>query len=358
MSITPICQVKNLEPTVTAIICNYNYGAYLPTAIDSVLLQTWKKLEVIVVDDGSTDNSREILKQYEGRVRIILKKNGGQASAFNIGVSEACGGIICFLDSDDFWYPKKVENIVKKYYESGCGIISHDLSIIDKKGEPKFYQWSKLFDVTFHTGNLLKNIINDGYPWVFGPTSGISVSSDIARIIFPIPEKEWRLCADNPIAYAAVCHAPVGVIEDSLGSYRIHQKNAFAGLYKNTSAKLFNSILQPILRYQFLKKYLKSLGYEIKKSPKENYRYFRRWCFIASEKPWRYLLLLIKENFKYFRKRNTQFRCFKILAFLIMDITIILTITLKINRKYKNARKFFIDKMDSIDTGITILLKK
>ena len=88
----------NSKPLVTILICNYNYGRFLAEAIESALAQTWKNIEVIVVDDGSTDESREILTKYKGKIRIILKENGGQASAFNAGIAKARGEIVCFLD--------------------------------------------------------------------------------------------------------------------------------------------------------------------------------------------------------------------------------------------------------------------
>src|SRR5919198_2354777 len=89
------------DGVVSIIITNYNYGHFLGEAIESALAQTHGHVEVIVVDDGSTDNSRKIIRQYGDRILPVLKQNAGQASAFNVGFRRASGSAIIFLDADD-----------------------------------------------------------------------------------------------------------------------------------------------------------------------------------------------------------------------------------------------------------------
>src|SRR4051794_6220176 len=86
---------------VSVIINNYNYSAYLREAIDSALDQTYPHVEVVVVDDGSTDDSREIISKYGTKVIPVLQNNGGQGAAFNSGFAASRGEIVCFLDADD-----------------------------------------------------------------------------------------------------------------------------------------------------------------------------------------------------------------------------------------------------------------
>ena len=86
---------------VSIIINNYNYARFLRAAIDSALGQSYASIEVLVVDDGSTDQSRAIIDSYGDRVKSILKKNGGQASALNAGFAQCQGDIVIFLDADD-----------------------------------------------------------------------------------------------------------------------------------------------------------------------------------------------------------------------------------------------------------------
>src|SRR5260370_30307126 len=91
------------------IINNYNYAAFLREAIDSALNQTWSPTEVIVVDDGSTDGSREIIATYGDRILPVMKENGGQNSALNAGFSASRGDVILFVDSDDALLPTAAE---------------------------------------------------------------------------------------------------------------------------------------------------------------------------------------------------------------------------------------------------------
>src|SRR2546430_12070413 len=101
------------RPLVSILINNYNYGRFLREAIDSALRQTYTNTEVIVVDDGSTDDSRPIIAGYGSRIVPVLKENGGQASAFNAGFAVSKGELVCLLDSDDVWITEKVERVVQ-----------------------------------------------------------------------------------------------------------------------------------------------------------------------------------------------------------------------------------------------------
>ena len=97
------------QKKISVIIPNYNYARYLDQAIQSVLKQSYDNLELIVVNNGSTDNSLEILKKYENKIRLINQPNLGQSGARNSGLSLSTGDFIAFLDADDFWEPTKLE---------------------------------------------------------------------------------------------------------------------------------------------------------------------------------------------------------------------------------------------------------
>jgi glycosyltransferase involved in cell wall biosynthesis len=98
---------------VSVIIPTYNRAKTIERAVNSVLAQTWKKTEVIVVDDGSTDQTDEILKAFGDKIHVICQQNRGPGAARNAGIQEAKGEIISFLDSDDEWLPDKTERQVK-----------------------------------------------------------------------------------------------------------------------------------------------------------------------------------------------------------------------------------------------------
>src|SRR4028119_1786662 len=101
--------------TVSVIIPNYNYGRFLSEAINSVLAQTCLNVEIIVVDDGSTDNSLEILAAYEKKgVKIIQQTNRGVGAARNAGADKSSGDLLAFLDADDIWLPQKLEKQIER----------------------------------------------------------------------------------------------------------------------------------------------------------------------------------------------------------------------------------------------------
>src|SRR5262249_43926268 len=111
------------------------YARFLQDAIDSALRQTYRRLEVIVVDDGSTDDSREIIQRYGERIIPILKRNGGQASALNAGFARSHGDIIIFLDSDDMLLPNTVQRAVEAFRaNSALAKLQYRMEVIDAMG--------------------------------------------------------------------------------------------------------------------------------------------------------------------------------------------------------------------------------
>jgi glycosyltransferase involved in cell wall biosynthesis len=124
-------------PKVSVIIPVFNGTNYLREAIDSVLSQTYKNYEIIVVDDGSTDETWEIIESYGSRLRGIHKDNGGVASAFNCGIRNARGAYIAWLSHDDLFLPEKLEhqiNFLNKFNQYRACYT--DYYVIDTKGNP------------------------------------------------------------------------------------------------------------------------------------------------------------------------------------------------------------------------------
>ena len=123
-------------PRVSVIVPSYNRAQMLPRALESIFAQTYKDYEVIVVDDGSKDETPEVMKQFLGRVKYIRKENGGSASARNRGIEESGGKYIAFLDSDDYWVPEKLEVQVQVLdAHPNVGIVYARMPIINDKGE-------------------------------------------------------------------------------------------------------------------------------------------------------------------------------------------------------------------------------
>lgn len=123
-------------PRVSVIIPTYNYGRYIEKAIDSVLAQTYQDFEIIVVDDGSTDNTRTIIvTKYRDKVKYIYQENKGASAARNQGLREASGDFIVFLDADDWFAPENLEyktNILEN--DADVGWVYSDWYYVDEKG--------------------------------------------------------------------------------------------------------------------------------------------------------------------------------------------------------------------------------
>ncbi len=120
------------KPTVSVVIPAYNAAAYLGEALDSVLAQTYPPLEVIVVDDGSEDNTPQVVATYAGKFTYMRKQRGGPASARNAGIRAASGEWIAFQDADDIWMPSLLEKLVKDSAKTGADLVFCDtLTMID-----------------------------------------------------------------------------------------------------------------------------------------------------------------------------------------------------------------------------------
>ena len=147
---------------VSVIIPTFNRGNYVAQAIDSVLQQTEKDIEVIVVDDDSTDNTREIVESYQDKVHYIHTEHGGPAHARNVGLKNAQGEYIAFLDSDDLYFPYKVKlqvSLLKKYPE--IGMVCTELSAFDDDGYWDEFHLKKFHTAYNHAAITYENIFSE-----------------------------------------------------------------------------------------------------------------------------------------------------------------------------------------------------
>jgi glycosyltransferase involved in cell wall biosynthesis len=103
------------SPLISCIVPVLNGELYIRESLDSILAQTYKAIEIIVLDDGSTDGTVSIVREYGGQVKYFWQPNGGLASARNRGIDVAQGEFISFLDADDLWHPEKLERQVKRF---------------------------------------------------------------------------------------------------------------------------------------------------------------------------------------------------------------------------------------------------
>jgi glycosyltransferase involved in cell wall biosynthesis len=236
------------RPLASILINNYNYARFLDKAIDSALSQSYPTKEIIVVDDGSTDNSREIISRYGDRIIPIFKENGGQASAFNAGVARCQGDILCFLDSDDFFHPDKLERVATAFYQQGMNsrpILVHHLLAI------KSHTDNDLDGDTFgktHDSPMNLYAFARRYRFLWneiGPTTSISINRRLADRLFPISERA-HISADAFIACGASLVGEAYFLKEILGGYRVHGYNNWHGAEQRISQN-YSDALQEYL---------------------------------------------------------------------------------------------------------------
>ncbi len=126
--------IKKL-PLVSVVIPVFNAAKFLRETLESILCQTYRQIEIIAVNDGSTDSSTDILNEYAERVQCIHQANQGVAVARNVGVKKSLGSYVAFCDADDLWFPRKLEwqmEIVKRH--PGVGVVGGFMEEIDEQG--------------------------------------------------------------------------------------------------------------------------------------------------------------------------------------------------------------------------------
>ena len=237
---------------VTILINNYNYGRFLRQAIDSALNQTYPNVEVVVVDDGSTDESRSVISSYGNKIKSVLKENGGQASAFNAGFAASRGEIICMLDADDFFHPDKVERVIP--HSQPGSMLYHRLQI-EPGGE--IIPLAIAPDVDYYLHAQRYGFV----PYMASPTSGLVFRRDLALRLLPLPTEHVRFSADDFIVRGAALLGTVIGIPDLLAAYRVHGENAWYGrgalkspgfmaeLEKYLNRKLVESGKRPVIDF-------------------------------------------------------------------------------------------------------------
>ncbi|WP_108663651.1 glycosyltransferase family 2 protein [Acuticoccus kandeliae] len=208
------------RPIISTVINNYNYGAYVSRAVESALAQTGAWNEIIVVDDGSTDNSLEILKAYGSRIRIIAQDNHGQASAINAGVAASRGEFIAFLDADDWWYAGRNEAVVDVFARRpDVGLVYHRLRPV-RDGRQAFRPIPR----RVRSGAIGETLVHSAGRWPFPMTSSITVRRRLWDDAGDIPT-ELAISADAWLVGVLPFLTKVAGLPRVLGAYRIHANN-------------------------------------------------------------------------------------------------------------------------------------
>lgn len=246
------------QPIVSIVINNYNYARFVGEAIESACKQTYVNTQIIVVDDGSKDTSREVISSYEDRVTTVFKPNGGQASAFNAGFKESTGEIVFFLDADDYLLPNAVERVVS-VWQSDTVKVHFLLNGIDGSGSPLGYTYPSRGEY-LGRGNVVSKLLFKG---VYGvaPTSGNALSRNTLSKIFPIEEEKYRISADGYLATVVAFHGEIVALEEPLGAYRVHGSNNWG---TSMDGKQFRSFIEhDLIKRDLLVEQATAFGHEI-----------------------------------------------------------------------------------------------
>ncbi|WP_034179712.1 MULTISPECIES: glycosyltransferase family 2 protein [Burkholderia] len=209
---------------LTIAICNYNHGAYLRAAIDSALAQTADGIRVLVIDDGSTDDSRDIIRSYGERIAAVFQENRGQVAAYNRALEHVATRYVILLDADDLLYPDAAARVLAAFAAGDFVKVHFRLDVITREGAATGVTVPQS-GVDTDCGRLLRA----GWLYPSPPASGNAYLSDALRRIFPVPVTADNLHgADFYAIYGIALLGAVHMIDAPLGGYRVHQPAAHA----------------------------------------------------------------------------------------------------------------------------------
>jgi glycosyltransferase involved in cell wall biosynthesis len=214
--------------SVDVVVTNHNYARFLPAAIESACAQTHPGVHVVVVDDGSTDSSREVLGEFEDRVEVVLKEQGGQASALNAGLERCRGDVLLVLDADDLLEPQAAERVAAALAaRPELAKVQFPMAIVDAEGKPTG---------AVKPGGHLRAPVGDqrraelafpfDLPWL--PGGGTGFRSAAVRRILPIPAADYpRSGADWYLVHLTALLGEAALLDEVCASYRVHGGNAY-----------------------------------------------------------------------------------------------------------------------------------
>lgn len=221
-------------PAISVIVCAYNYERWLPTALDSALAQDHPSFEVIVVDDGSTDGTPDVIAAYGDRVRGVRRPNGGLNAATTTGMGAARGRYLTFLDADDFWPQGRLtalSRVLDAHPE--VGLVYGDMDIRRRDGRQVALSFRAATGVCALSGRILgpllaTNVVSAG---------ALMVRSSLRELFHPIPphasHQDWWIAARVSTV------AEVLAIPEVVNHYRLHDANMNLGVAGERQLRLW-----------------------------------------------------------------------------------------------------------------------
>lgn len=274
----------------SVVLANYNGAAHLQEAVDSVLRQDHDGMEIILVDDASTDGSARIMHDFRERHPTIIKVfehpvNRGQGAGFNTGVANAQGTYVSFIDSDDAWFPGKLSHVDQAFarfpeaalhhhnlYTLRNGEVTEEL-VVDSMALGHVGRWWKKRKV--HPAMLSR----------FSPTAGLSMPRDVLVRLMPCPEV--RICADMWLTFGALAFGPVSASYDAHGAYRVHDGNNYHGQAIDIWSLLRDDLL-PVMRERWAEQGLEDVAPDFATAGSERGR-IDRLLDLSPRSAWRWM---------------------------------------------------------------------
>lgn len=206
---------------VSVVIPTYNSAKFLDEALQSVFDQTFKDYEIIVVDDGSTDQTKQVIDRYGNKIRYLYQENGGPAKARNLGIRHSSGKYIAFLDADDVWLPLKLERQVCMFHQRPeLAMVFTENLLFNESG---VFQTSMGKRKRLMKGDVARNIFLH---------SEILTSSVIVRVeVFNkigLFEEELQLAEDDNMWIRTAANFKIELIDEPLVKRRVHSQNITA----------------------------------------------------------------------------------------------------------------------------------
>ncbi len=327
---------------ISVLITNYNYAQYLGQCLDSIFKQDYPHKEVVVVDDGSADASKQVIEGYAEPVVAIFKENGGQTSAFNAGIRVCTGEIVVCVDADDYLLPGTLSLYAAKMRNAEIVKLQGFLQVVDGRGVGSGKQ---IPGRKPGEGNLRSQVLEYGPgSYVAPPTSGNAWRKSFLDAVAPLPESSTiRGALDAYLMDTAPLFGTVATIDQAVGAYREHG----AGVSQARGALTLKNIRKNLARYEsrsaFLQQTAAAMGVEVavSKWQKCNWRVLTLYFLMsrldaASPAP-----ALTEHLFSPFKAKTTKKLTFKLALMMIIGLirstptrTALLITSKMINMKY------------------------
>jgi hypothetical protein len=241
---------------VTTIIPTFNHGRFICDALDSVISQSYKEIEIIVVDDGSIDDTVERVAKYGNAVKYLYQENRGCGPARNTGIIKACGNFVAFLDADDIWQKEKIEKqieVINAY--PGTGVVGCGFNYIDNNGK---FKSKPIIKRNYKRSNALYNDLMVRNI-IYGSSSGALVKKECFNKVGLFDEKlpyreDWDMWFRIGRIY------DIRFVEEALVYIRLHRERMTAGDPKRIKEGQRKALNKHIKTYPMLYK-LKALSY-------------------------------------------------------------------------------------------------